>query len=90
MRFAPFVTNKKHSNTNKDENTLFFINLSKIGRSIEDKFIEKKIMKNKKVNIIKTNLVLGLSLILISSKNPNKNKKNDKKISSKKSFWKKA
>jgi len=47
-------------------------------------------MKNKKVNIIKTNLVLGLSLILISSKNPNKNKKNDKKISSKKSFWKKT
>ena len=73
IKLAPFITNKKHNNTNSEENVWLDIKKDKKGISILKIFIGKKYIETSKRNIIIINLVSGFILILKSSKKPIKN-----------------
>ena len=74
IKFAPFIMNRKHRSIKKIEKTLFSSQEFKKIRSIFIISIGKKIMKMIRKIIIRTNLKLGLILVLISSKYPIINK----------------
>ena len=72
IKLAPLIINKKHNNTNIEENIWLCIKEDKIGISIFKIFIGKKNIAMKSRSIIAINLFNGFILILRSSKNPNK------------------
>ena len=74
IKFAPFIMKRKHRSIKKIEKTLFSSQEFKKIRSIFIISTGKKIMKMIRKIIIRTNLKLGLILVLISSKYPIINK----------------
>ena len=73
IKFAPFITNKKHNNINIDEKKSLFIKVVKIGISIFEILIGINCIDANKNIIIKISLLEGLILVLTSSKKPIKN-----------------
>ena len=77
-KFAPFITNKKHSKTKQIWKILFSKQESKNSNPVLFTWIEKILIQVTKTISINNKRILGLILILKSSKNPKKN--NDKVI----------
>ena len=72
IKLAPLITNKKHNNTNIEENMWLDIKEVKNGISIFKILIGKKYIDMKRSNIIAINLFNGFIFILKSSKKPSK------------------
>ena len=74
IKFAPFIINKKQSNTKNVWNKLFDNHLSKNIKSTLVNFIDNEKITNDKTPIISISLIFGLTFIFKSSRNPIKNK----------------
>ena len=70
IKLAPFITNKKQSSTNIEENIWLDIKGIKNGMSIFKTLIGNMYMNIKRRITININLSNGLILILMSSKKP--------------------
>ena len=80
IRFAPFITNKKHKSTNRGEKKRFSKKNNKKGISMLKILIGSIKMNIKRRVIIINNLCNGFILIFKSSKKPIKNIEYDIKI----------
>ena len=72
IKFAPLITNKKHNNTNIDENIWLDIKGIKKGISILKIFTGKKYINKKRRSVIIDKRSNGLMFVLKSSKKPTK------------------
>ena len=70
IKLAPLIINKKHNNTNIEENIWLVIKEVKNGISIFKIFMGNMYIKVNRMNIIIINLLNGFMLIFKSSKKP--------------------
>ena len=73
IKLAPLITNKKHNNTNIEENMWLDIKEVRNGISIFKILMGKKYIIIKRRNTITSNLSNGFIFIFKSSKKPTKN-----------------